>query len=205
MIHTVVDNYLIGGLIMKVVKIILLIIAIIIVIPLITALFVKNEYSVERQVVINKSKSEVFNYIRHLKNQDNYSVWAQMDPNMKKTYSGIDGEPGFVSAWESQNPEVGKGEQEIIKIVDDQTIDFELRFLEPFASTAQAYMTTDSVNENQTSIKWGFKGDMQYPFNLMLLFMNMDQMISNDLETGLANLKAILEISPQAISEETEE
>ena len=41
---------------------------------LIVGLFVKKEYAVEREIVINKPKAEVFEYIKRIKNQDNYSV-----------------------------------------------------------------------------------------------------------------------------------
>ena len=61
---------------MKILKIILLVIAILIVIPLVVALFVAKEYAVERYVEINKPKSEVFDYVKYLKNQDNFSKWA---------------------------------------------------------------------------------------------------------------------------------
>ncbi len=54
-------------------------------------------------------------------------------------------------------------------------------------------MATESVSENQTKVKWGFKGTMPYPFNVMRLCMNMEEMIGNDLSIGLNNLKDILE------------
>jgi hypothetical protein len=34
---------------------------------------------------------------------------------------------------------------------------------------------------------------MNYPANVMLLFMNMEKMVGGDLEKGLQNLKTILE------------
>ena len=178
---------------MKTLRKVLMVIAVIIAIPLIAALFVKKEYGVEREVIINKPNQEVFDYIKMLKNQDNYSKWASMDPNTKKEYRGTDGTVGFVSAWESDNKEVGKGEQEIIKIVDGESIDFELRFMEPFEATDMAYMTTTAVSENETKVVWGFNGKMNYPMNLMLLFMNMEEMLGGDLETGLNGLKIVLE------------
>ena len=178
---------------MKAVKIVVVILVVAIAIPLVTALFIKKEYAVEREIVINKPKQVVFDYVKYLKNQDNYSKWANMDPDMKKTYRGTDGTVGFVSAWESENEDVGKGEQEIKKITDGERIDFELRFLEPFESTEPAYMMTESAGEGQTRVKWGFNGHMAYPMNLMLLFMNFEDMIGNDLSTGLTNLKAVLE------------
>ena len=48
---------------MRILKKILVVLAIIIAIPLIVALFVKKDYAVEREVIINKPKAEVFNYI----------------------------------------------------------------------------------------------------------------------------------------------
>lgn len=178
---------------MSLLKKILLAVVIIIAIPLIVALFTKKDYEVERQIVIEQPKEEVFDYVKYLKNQDDYSKWANMDPNMKKSYRGTDGEVGFVSAWESDNPDVGKGEQEIVGINEGERIDYELRFFEPFESKEPAYMTTESLGPEQTRVTWGFNGHMDYPMNLMLLFMDFEEMIGNDLETGLKNLKMELE------------
>ena len=178
---------------MKIFKKILIAVVILIAIALITALFVKKDYAVEREITINKPKQEVFDYIKYLKNQDHYSKWAMMDPEMKKTYRGTDGTVGFVSTWESDNKEVGTGEQEIKKITEGEQIDFELRFLKPFEATEAAYMKTEAVSENQTLVKWGFNGHMDYPMNLFLLFMDFDKMIGGDLETGLSRLRIELE------------
>ena len=112
---------------------------------------------------------------------------------MKKTFTGTDGEVGFVSAWESDKKDVGKGEQEIMKITVNQQIDYQLRFFEPFQATDDAYMITDAKGKNTTTVKWGFKGSMDYPMNLMLLIMDMEEMLGNDLQTGLDNLKKVLE------------
>ncbi len=178
---------------MRILKIILIVIAFLIAIPLVAALFVKKDYGVEREITINKPKQEVFDYIKYLKNQDHYSKWAMMDPDMKKTYRGTDGTVGFVAAWESNNEDVGTGEQEIKKITEGERLDFELRFIKPFEATEAAYMATESVPENQTKVRWGFSGHMNYPMNLVMLFMDFDEMIGNDLDTGLKNLKTVME------------
>lgn len=181
---------------MKVLKKILIALLIIIAIPLIVALFVKKDYSVMREIVINKPQAEVFNYVKYLKNQNNYSKWANMDPNMIKTYTGTDGTVGFISAWDSKNDEVGKGEQEIKKITEGSRIDYELRFIKPFESTEQAYMITEAASPTQTKVKWGFEGHMAYPMNIMMLFMDFDKMIGSDLNTGLDKLKTVMETQP---------
>ncbi len=162
-------------------------------VPLIAALFVKKKYAVDREVTIKRSRQEVFDYIKYLKNQDHYSKWATMDPLMKKTYQGTDGTVGFISGWSSEKDDVGKGEQEIVNIKEGERIDYELRFKKPFKSTSPAYMTLESEMGNRTKVKWGFSGQMDYPMNLMLLFMDIEKMVGNDLEEGLQRLKVQLE------------
>ena len=178
---------------MNIIKFVLIGVASIVVLLLIVALFTKKNYGVIREVTINKPKSVVFEYVKLLKNQENFSVWASKDPEMKKVYLGTDGTTGFVSAWESKMKDVGKGEQEIMKIVADDRIDYELRFKEPFASVSSAYITFEAVSEMQTKVKWGFTGNMKYPMNLFLLATDMEGMIGKDFQDGLNNLKGILE------------
>ncbi|MDD4088019.1 MAG: SRPBCC family protein [Bacteroidales bacterium] len=178
---------------MKLLKKIILVIVTIILIFLVIALFVDRNYSVERNVIINKPIAEVFDYVRYLKNQDNFSKWAMMDPEMQKWYRGTDGQPGFVSAWKSEKKNVGAGEQEILRIEEDKRIDYELRFLEPFESTQQAYITTTAIDSMQTRVAWGFNGHMAYPSNLMLLFMDFEEIVGDDFQTGLDKLKNELE------------
>jgi len=178
---------------MKALKIIGLSVVGIVALVLIIGLFINGKYAVEREVKINKSKQEVYDYVKYLKNQDNFSVWAKADPAMKKEFTGEDATVGCMASWDSENPDVGKGEQKIIKIAEGERIDYELHFIEPFESTDYAYLTTTAVNDSVTSVKWGFHGEMKYPMNLMMLFMDMEAMLAPDLQNGLNNLKAILE------------
>ena len=177
----------------KIIKIIGYIVLVLVLLVLLTALFVKKEYSVEREITLNKPKEVVYDYVKYLKNQNNFSVWSKIDPAMKQEFRGTDGTVGFVSAWESENKQAGKGEQEIIRIAEGEKIDYEIRFLEPMKSTDNACITFKSVNDTVTNVKWGFFGKIKYPMNLMLLFMDMDTMLGKDLEGGLNNLKGILE------------
>ncbi len=178
---------------MKILKPLLIAIAVLIAIPLIAALFMKKEFSVSREITIEKSKQEVWDYTKYLKNQNEWSVWGSMDPNMKVSFTGEDGTVGFVSAWESPLDSVGKGEQEITKIEEGKRIDYELRFLEPMAATNYAFMTFDSLDVNQTKVTWGFSGKMPYPMNAIMLVVNFDEMLGKDFSQGLANLKSKLE------------
>lgn len=172
---------------------IILIILAIIALPFIIALFTKKEYVVHRETVINRPRQEVFDYIRHLKNQDNYSKWNTLDPHAKKGYSGTDGAVGFIASWDSDNKKVGKGEQEIVNIVEGEKIDVKLHFIKPFEGTGLSTMSTEAVTPGHTRVRWHMTGRMNYPTNFMLLIMNMDKMLGADLHTNLSNLKKVLE------------
>ncbi|UAY50984.1 SRPBCC family protein [Ferruginibacter albus] len=178
---------------MKILKKILLTILVLIVLVLIAGLFIKKDHLIEREIVINKPKQEVFDYIKMIKNQDNYSYWNMQDPNMKKEYTGTDGTVGFVSKWQSDNKNVGDGEQTITAVKEGERIDMGLHFIKPFDSKASAYMITDAVDAGSTKVKWAFACKTPYPMNILCLFMNMDKMLGDQLNTGLTNLKNVLE------------
>lgn len=178
---------------MKIIKYLVIAIIGLIAVVCILGLIAPKDFAIEREVTINKPKDQVFAYLKEVKNQDNYSIWNKRDPNMKKSFRGTDGTVGFVAVWDSQDKNVGAGEQEIKSITEGSRIDMELRFTRPFESTSQAYMSAESAGEGQTKVKWGFNGKMPYPMNAMMLFMNMDKEAGKDLGDGLANLKAVLE------------
>lgn len=172
--------------------IILAVIAGIIILLLLLGLVAPKGYTIEREIIINKPTNDVFHYIKHLKNQDHYSKWVMMDPDMKKDFRGTDGNVGFVYAWDG-NKKAGKGEQEIKGIVEGQKLDVEVRFIKPFEGVAKTPFTTEAVNGSQTKVKWGMSSQLKYPMNIMLLFMNFDKMLGKDIQLSLVTLKGILE------------
>ena len=164
---------------------------IILLIIVVLANIAPKEYDVSRSIIIEKPLPEIFNYLKFINNQDNWSPWAEKDPNMKKTFTGIDGEVGFISAWVG-NKDVGEGEQELTGIVENQVVESQLRFLKPFKSTSDAYLKV-SKEPSGTKVIWRFSGKNKFPISIMMLFMNMDKTVGKDFEYGLNKLKGILE------------
>lgn len=178
---------------MSVLITILVAIALLVGIILLIAAFTKKDYSLYREIIISRPVADVFDYVKYLKNQDKYSRWAMLDPNMKRDFKGVDGTPGFVAYWDSPVKEAGKGEQEITAIREGSEVDYEIRFIRPFSGKADSYLKTDPAANSTCKVTWGFSSKMTYPMNFMLLFLNMEKLVGKDLETGLSNLKNILE------------
>jgi len=176
---------------MKIALKILIAVVAVICLLLVVALFVKRDYVIYREIVINRSNKEVFEYIRFQKKQEQYSKWVMADPQMRKKYMGVDGQLGFIYAWDSDVSGVGKGEQEIINLVEGERVEMVIRFKEPFENIATTIMTTQAIADNQTKVSWSMKGQSIYPMNLMNSIL--DDLLGKDLEASLNNLKTILE------------
>jgi len=146
---------------------------------------------IEKSIDIRRNGSEVFNYLKLTKNQDNFSVWNMADPGMKKEFHGTDGTAGFVYTWDSVNKNVGAGEQETKAVVDGKSIEFEVRFFRPMQNTGKALFRIDKKSENITGVTWIFDSPSKFPFSLLAPIFK--KMLGKDLEKGLINLKGILE------------
>lgn len=159
---------------------------------LLLALIAPKTYDVFRTIEIAKPKSEVFEYLKYLDKQQEWSPWARRDLNMQRKLTGTDGEVGAISYWNG-NKDVGEGEQEITKIVEGESVEGSLRFFKPWKSTSDCYMKTEPIANNATQVTWGFSGKNKFPMSIMMLFMSMDKMVGKDFEEGLQTLKTKLE------------
>jgi hypothetical protein len=164
----------------------------IVLILILLGLIAPKSYEVSRSIVIDKEIKEVFRYLKFVKNQDHWSPWKTKDPNMVQSFIGTDGEVGFVAKWKG-NKQVGEGEQEIINIIENESIDTQLRFYKPWKSESIGHILVNSIEDQQTLVTWGFSGKNKFPMSIFMLFMNMDKMVGKDFEEGLSSLKELLE------------
>lgn len=175
---------------MRILKFIVLGIVGIIALLLLIALFIPNDYTVSVSTTIDKPRKVVFDYVKLVKNQEDYSVWVMQDPNVNMKYEGVDGTTGFKASWDSKDDNVGAGSQQITAISEER-IDVDLQFIRPMEGEAKASTILESVSENQTKITAEFYGHSSYPMNLMN-FMG-EKYITEAENKNLANLKKILE------------
>lgn len=177
---------------MKILKKVVIVLLIIIALPFIIALFIPKSYTVSVSETINQPKEVVFDYIRILDNQKDYSVWVMEDPNLIPEIIGTDGTVGAIQRWNSSMENVGEGEQEIITLTPDR-IDVDLRFKRPFEGNAKATNIFKALSDSQTQITSEFySGDVPYPFNLMSYLFGR-KMIREAQAKNLENIKRILE------------
>jgi Polyketide cyclase / dehydrase and lipid transport len=164
---------------------------VIVFIILILPLFIKKNYSIEKQITIHAPNSRVYDYVKLMGNQVYYNKWVMMDPQVKRTASGTDGELGYTYAWDSLMKNVGKGEQEITQLIPGSRIHSIVRFEKPFKNTADVEMITSAAGSDQTLLTWKMSSANKYPMNIMNLFV--PAMLRKDMSESLGNLKKVLE------------
>lgn len=160
---------------------------------LILALFVDRHYTIEEEIHIQKPNHDVFDFVKQMRNQNQYNKWVMLDPNVRLDYVGIDGTEGFICRWDSDLKQAGQGEQIIKRVIPGSQVDYNIRFIKPFEGEASAFIKTNEAGLDATKVRWSFSSSMKYPMNLMIPVFGMKKMLAKDLAISLSNLKSILE------------
>ena len=151
-----------------------------------------DTYTVERRETISAAPAELFTRVGNLERWDDFSPWAELDPDMDKTYTGDPTEVGAKYHW-SGNRKVGEGEMTITDTAADERVVIDLRFIKPFRSESETQISLRPTGD-ATEVTWSMTGEKTFMVKLMGLFgRTMDKMVGPDFEKGLAKLKRISE------------
>jgi len=144
---------------------------------------------VTRTIEIAAPPEKVFAIVGDLRRFNEFSPWAEIDPDIKYTFEGTESGVGQQMNWVSVNEEVGNGSQTITRYEPPTFVETQLDFGmrgRPVASFDLVPSTTG------TEVTWSFKTDLDgIPakwFGLLL-----DRRIGADYEKGLSKLKALAE------------
>ena len=145
----------------------------------------------ERSGLINAPAEKIFPYLSNFKMGSQWSPYEKIDPNMKKTFTGNDGEVGSVMEFEG-NSDAGSGKLEMLSIAPNQLVDIKLTMTKPiFAENLIQYKLTP---EGQgTRFTWSMSGDGGFMTKLMTVFIDCEKMVGDQFNAGIANLKTIVE------------
>lgn len=150
-----------------------------------------DTFRVQRAASINAPPEKVFALINDFKAWPSWSPWEKKDPAMKRSYGAATSGKGATYAWEG-NKDVGQGRMEIADSIPPSRIALKLDFLKPFEARNRVEFTLQP-NGGATGVTWAMQGDTPYFAKIIHVFINMDDMVGKDFESGLANLKAAAE------------
>ncbi len=145
---------------------------------------------IARSARIGAPPERVYPLIADLHAFNRWNPWAKMDPATELEYRGPSEGVGAVSAWESD--EVGSGSMEITQTREPEWVAIRLDFVEPFAATNEASFTLKAV-DGATEVLWEMKGPASFPQRVIGVFVDMDAMMGETFDDGLAALRRIAE------------
>jgi uncharacterized protein YndB with AHSA1/START domain len=150
-----------------------------------------STFSVRRRATVNAPAEKIFAVLSDFHQWRGWSPWENRDPELKRSYEGSDRGKGAVYGWDG-NKNVGAGRMEILEATTPSKILIKLDFFKPFETHNTAEFTM-LPQDNATDVNWAMQGPAPFMHKVMQVFMDMDKMIGRDFETGLANLKTLLE------------
>jgi hypothetical protein len=156
----------------------------------IAAIFMRRNHYEECNIVIEASNTKVFDFVKLVANQEAFNKHAQAGTDRQKTITGTDGTVGFIYAWNGSK-EAGQGEKEIIAIEEGRRIETEIRFVKPMVVSSRMVMETQALPDGNTQVTWSNAGDLKYPLNLLIPFM--EKSVTKDMQGSLVMLKELLE------------
>jgi hypothetical protein len=180
------------------VSIIILIFVIVLIVIAALLIFVATrpaEFRIHRSADVSASPDFVFSIINDLTQWGRWSPYEKRDPNMKKTFEGPSSGPGAVYMWNGNN-DVGEGRLSIVESKRGELVRMKLEFTRPFKAANDVNFKL-ARSDGGTRVSWIMDGKNNFIMKAMSLLMNMDKMVGNDFEQGLANLDAVAQADKQ--------
>ena len=148
-----------------------------------------SQFNVTRSAPINAPAEKIYPLIATTGQWKNWSVWNQLDPNMKIDYAGP--EFGIGAKWSWEGKCEGSGEMEFTSAEPKKLLSYRLLFKD-FNTTSTGTLTLEPDSAS-TKVTWSFVGEAGNNPMMRYMGLMMDGIIGKDFVAGLANLKALAE------------
>ena len=150
-----------------------------------------DTFRIQRSLTMNASPEKIFPLINDLHNWPQWAPQDRENSTMKRSFSGPESGVGAASEW-SGSGSTGKGQMTITQSDAPRLVALKVDFEKPFVAhnVNEFRLEPDGAS---TKVTWSMQGTNLYMMKLMSVFTNMDRMMGQHFESGLANLKAVAE------------
>jgi carbon monoxide dehydrogenase subunit G len=150
-----------------------------------------SELHVERTAEIAAPQGEVFAQVNDFHKWEAWSPWAKLDPAAKVAFEGPPEGQGTVMTW-AGNDQVGEGKMTLIESRPSDLVKIKVDFVKPFEGSSTSQFAF-KPNGERTAVTWTMNAQQNFLKKAFCLVMNGKKMIGDDMEKGLAQLKATAE------------
>lgn len=153
-----------------------------------------DTYTVERSVTIDAAPQRVYELIASFRSWPKWSPWEDLDPDLRRTYSGPESGTGAAYAW-SGNRKAGAGRMTITDATRPSNVQIDLVFDKPFRAHNDTSFTITPEGSG-SHVTWSMTGHKTFMTRVMGIFKSMDSFVGPDFEKGLSRLKVAAESAP---------
>lgn len=150
-----------------------------------------DTFRVTRAITIKAPPDKIYPLIADFHRWTAWSPYENKDPAMKRSYGGAPGAVGQTYAW-AGDKNIGQGSMTITEAAAPSKVALKLDFISPFEAH-NAVVFSLAPQADGTAVTWDMQGPTPFIGKIMHVFLNMDKMVGDDFEVGLANLKAAAE------------
>ena len=163
-----------------------------------------NDFRVSRSATMAAPAEKVFAQVNDFHKWDHWSPWAKLDPNAKNSFEGPESGEGASFHW-AGNDQVGEGSMTITESKPAELVRLKLEFIKPMEDTSDTEFTFQPAGDG-TKVTWTMSGTYKsFMQKAICMCMNMDKMIGEKFEEGLASMKAIVEKPESPVEPATSE
>ncbi len=150
-----------------------------------------DTFRIERSTLIQAPVGKIFPFLDNPREANRWNPFIRRDPGLKGTYSGPASGPGATFEFDG-NKDVGKGRVTVLSTQPPERVTVQLDMSAPMTvhNTVEYTLQRDG---NATRVTWSMHGPASFVSKLVGVFINVDRMIGNDFEAGLASLKRLAE------------
>jgi hypothetical protein len=151
-------------------------------------LFLPGSTSVQRSTTIDAGAAEVYPWVADFSRFNQWSPWAEDDPDAAYEFAGPDGEPGWRMHWRGET--MGEGSQTLIDLRRNEMVRLALEFGD-FGRAESTFELTRTAQGTQ--VLWRFTS--HHGNNLLHRYMGwlMSSQVAANYERGLERLKQAVE------------
>ena len=150
-----------------------------------------DTFIVERSVTIDAPPARIYDQIVNFHNWTSWSPWEDVDPELRRTYSGAESGAGAIYGW-SGNRKAGQGRMTITDTTEPAKVQIDVVFEKPWKARNDAMFTIEP-DGSRSRVTWTMTGKKTFMTKAMGIFKSVDAMVGPDFEKGLIRLKAISE------------
>jgi hypothetical protein len=159
-----------------------------------------DTFRISRAAIMDAPPETIYPQINDFHNWEGWSPWAKLDPNQVTTYEGSPLGAGAVTTW-SGDRKVGTGKMKIVESSQNERVRIKIQFIKPMKAINDVQFDLKPVGE-KTEVTWTMSGRHEFIGKAFAVFMDMDKMIGERFEEGLANLKSVVEAQAKALPNE---